>query len=125
LVTTPLARRLGQMENVEVTEGVAVKDVLGENFVEGIKVKMPDGETREIPAKGVFVKLTRTPNSELVREWIDCDERGHIIVDACCATNWPGAFAGGDVTHISEQVLVHIGEGAEAATTAYHYLLMQ
>jgi len=27
-------------------------------------------------------------------------------------------FAAGDVTHISEQVLVHIGEGAKAAVEA-------
>jgi alkyl hydroperoxide reductase subunit F len=45
-------------------------------------------------------------------------------VDVNCATNWPGVFAAGDVTHVSEQVLVHIGEGAKAAVAAYHYLLM-
>jgi thioredoxin reductase len=125
LVTTPLARKLYEMENVEVTEGAKVLDVLGEQFVEVIKTRMPDGEVKQIPVKGVFVKLARTPNSKLVRGWIDCDERGHIIVDAYCATSWPGVFAGGDVTHVSEQVLVHIGEGARAATSAYHYLLMQ
>jgi len=32
-------------------------------------------------------------------------------------------FAAGDVTHISGQVLVHIGEGAKAAVEAYAYLL--
>ena len=32
-------------------------------------------------------------------------------------------FAAGDVTHVSEQVLVHIGEGAKAAVEAYAYLL--
>jgi thioredoxin reductase len=125
LVTTPLARKLPKMANVEVTEGVKVQDVLGGDFVEGVDVKMPDGELREIPVKGVFVKLPRTPNSQLVREWINCDDQGHIVVDASCATSWPGVFAGGDVTHISEQVLAHIGEGARAATSAYHYLLMR
>jgi thioredoxin reductase len=125
LVTTPLARKLYEMDNVEVTEGAKVLDVLGEQFVEVVKTRLPDGEVKQIPVKGVFVKLARVPNSELVRGWIDCDERGHVIVDAYCATNWPGVFAGGDVTHISEQVLVHIGEGAKAATSAYHYLLMR
>jgi thioredoxin reductase len=125
LVTTPLARKLHQMENVEVTEGMTVREILGEKFVEGIAVTMPDGQAREIPVKGVFVKLTRVPNSALVREWIDCDSVGHIIVDAHCATSWPGAFAAGDVTLVSEQALVHIGEGAKAAISAYHYLLMR
>jgi thioredoxin reductase len=102
-----------------------VHQVCGESFVESIEAATPDGQTREIPVKGVFVKLTRTPNSKLVREWVDCDDRGHIIVDVYCATSWPGVFAAGDVTHVSEQVLVHIGEGAKAAISAYHYLLMR
>ncbi len=101
-----------------------MREVKGERFVEGIMVAMPDGEVREIPVKGVFVKLLRTPNSDLVQEWINCDRDGHIIVDVYCATNWPGVFAAGDVTHVSEQVLVHIGEGAKAAISAHHYLLM-
>jgi alkyl hydroperoxide reductase subunit AhpF len=41
-----------------------------------------------------------------------------------CATSWPGVFAAGDVTYVSEQALVHIGEGAKAAISAYRYLLM-
>lgn len=125
LVTTPLARKLRQMPNVEVTEGVTVREVLGEKYVEGIVVTMSDGQEREIPVKGVFVKLARTPNSELVRDWVDCDSAGHIIVDAYCATSWPGVFAAGDVTLVSEQVLLHIGDGAKAAISAYHYLLMR
>jgi thioredoxin reductase len=80
---------------------------------------------REIPVKGVFVKLSRIPNSELVRDWgVECDSKGHITVDVHCATSWPGVFAAGDVTHVSEQALMHIGEGAKAANSAYRYLLM-
>jgi thioredoxin reductase len=124
LLLTPLAGKLRQMANVEVVEGAAVKEVLGESFVDGVVVAMPGGQTREIPVKGVFVKLARTPNSELVRDWVDCDSAGHVMVDVNCATSWPGVFAAGDVTLISEQVLVHVGEGAKAAIAAYQYLLM-
>ena len=124
LPDTPLVQKLHQMQNIEIAEGTVVREVCGEYFTEGIVVAMPDGEVREISVKGVFVKLPRTPNSDLVREWINCDRDGHIIVDVHCATNWPGVFAAGDVTHVSEQVLVHIGEGAKAANSAYHHLLM-
>jgi thioredoxin reductase (NADPH) len=112
------------MQNVEMTEGAEVKEVSGEYFVEGIVIATHDGATREIPVKGVFVKLPRTPNSDLVQEWVDCDKEGHIMVDVNCATSWSGVFAAGDVTHVSEHVLVHVGEGAKAAISAYHYLLM-
>jgi alkyl hydroperoxide reductase subunit AhpF len=59
-----------------------------------------------------------------VEDWVDCDSRGHIIVDQMCATSWQGVYAAGDVTMVSEQALVHVGEGAKAALSAYHHLLM-
>jgi len=124
LLTTPLAEGLGRMRNLEVIEGALVQEVKGDAFVDGIVARMSDGEEREIPVKGLFVKLTRLPNSDLVSEWVDCDSRGHIIVDQYNATSWPGVFAAGDVTMVSEQVLVHVGEGVKAALSAYHYLLM-
>lgn len=124
LSDTPVLGKIRRMGNVEIHEGVEVKGVSGEYFVEGITITQPDRPRRELAVKGVFVALPRTPNSDLVREWVNCDRGGHIIVDVNCATNWPGVFAAGDVTHVSEQVLVHIGEGAKAAISAQHYLLM-
>lgn len=125
LLTTPLVDKLQQMDNLRISEGITVEEITGEHFVDGIVASMPDGEREEIPVKGVFVKLTRLPNSGLVSDWIDCDRRGHIIVDQHNATSWPGVFAAGDVTLVSEQVLVHIGEGIKAALSACHYLLMR
>jgi thioredoxin reductase len=124
LSDTPVLGKLRRLGNVEILEGVEVKELCGEYFVEGIVIALPDGSERELTVKGVFVELPRTPNSSLVHEWVNCDRDGHIIVDVSCATNWPGVFAAGDVTHVSEQVLVHIGEGAKAAISAQHYLLM-
>jgi len=125
LVPTPLIDRLEGMKNLELTKGAIVNEVLGDDFVSGVVVTTPDGETREIGVKGVFVKLTRIPNSSLVSDWVDCDSGGHILVDQHNATSWPGVFAAGDVTVVSEQALVHIGEGVKAVLSAYHYLLMR
>ncbi len=125
LVTTPLADKLQGMDNLRLTEGAVVKEILGDEFVSGVVVAMPEGEEREIEVKGVFVKLARVPNSSLVRDWIDCDSGGHILVDQRNATSWPGVFAAGDVTIVSEQALVHMGEGVKAALSAYHTLLMR
>lgn len=123
LVETTLVNKIRQMDNVEVFEQVVVKEIGGERFVESISFTTAQGEERTLPVKGVFVKLPRKPNSELVRHLVECDERGHIVVDVYCATSYPGIFAAGDVTHVSEQVLVHIGEGAKAAISAYQYVL--
>jgi alkyl hydroperoxide reductase subunit F len=119
----PLVDTLRRTRNVSIYEGTSVRQVRGERYVESIVVETVDGATLDVPVKGVFVKLPRQANSELVRGWVDLDEEGRIEVNLYGATSCPGVFAAGDVTHISEQVLVHIGEGAKAAIEAHSYLL--
>ena len=123
LPDSPLTERLRQMDNLEILEDAMPKEIQGDQFVNGIVIVTNSGQERNIPVQGVFVKRPRIPNSGLVKEWVDCDQNGHILVDVHCATNLPGVFAAGDVTHVSEQMLVHIGEGAKAAESAYRYLL--
>jgi alkyl hydroperoxide reductase subunit F len=72
------------------------------------------------------VELDLVPQSDLVAEIVDRDERGRIKVDCSNRTSTPGVFAAGDVTTVfAEQVLIAIGEGAKAALAAYEYLLTQ
>jgi thioredoxin reductase len=124
LLTTPLADKLQKMDNLEIIEGAVVKEVTGDAYLDSVVAVTPEGQEREMAVRGLFVKLPRVPNADLVSEWVDCDSRGHIIVDQQNATSWPGVFAAGDVTLVSEQMLVHIGEGVKAALSAYHYLMM-
>jgi len=118
-----LVRPLRRAPNVNIYEGATVRQVRGERHVEGIVVETVDGGLIDVAVAGVFVKLPRRANSELVRDWVQVDQEGRIEVNPYGATSYPGVFAAGDVTHISEQVLVHIGEGAKAALEAHSYLL--
>jgi len=119
----PLVKALRRTENVTIYEGATVLQVRGDHFVEGIVLETVDGGHMDVPVKGVFVKLPRRANSEMVRDWLDLDEENRIKISLYGETSHAGAFAAGDVTHISEQVLVHIGEGAKAAIEAHSYLL--
>jgi NADH-dependent peroxiredoxin subunit F len=118
-----LVKTLRRTENVTIHEGATVREVRGDRYVEGLVAEMVDGGRLDVPVKGVFVKLPRRPNTELVRDWLELDEEGRIQVDIYGAASHAGVFAAGDVTHISEQVLVHIGEGAKVAIEAHSYLL--
>jgi thioredoxin reductase len=119
----PLVKTLRRTPNVTIHEGASMQEVRGERYVEGIVVETVDGGRLDVPVKGVFVKLPRKANSELVRDWVEVDEEGRIKVNLYGATSYPGVFAAGDVTHISEHVLVHIGEGAKVAIEAHSFLL--
>ncbi len=120
---SPFVEALRRTPNVTIHEGALIQEVRGDRYVEAMVVETVDGGRIELPVKGVFVKLPRTPNSDLVRDWLDLDEERRIVVNLYGATSHPGAFAAGDVTHISEHVLVHIGEGAKVAVEAHSYLL--
>jgi alkyl hydroperoxide reductase subunit AhpF len=57
---------------------------------------------------------------------VNCDRDGQVKVDENSTLSWPKVFAAGDVTNVTEQVLVHIGGGgARAAISAHHYLPMR
>jgi alkyl hydroperoxide reductase subunit AhpF len=70
------------------------------------------------------VEIALIPRSNMVKDLVELDERGRIIVDCANCTNVPALFAAGDVTNsYAEQVLIAVGEGAKAALSAYEYLL--
>ena len=122
---TPLGQKLTtDSPNVVILEGHQVKAIRGNGFAERIIVETPEGQEAEIYTDGVFIELGLLPNSGLVKELVDLDAQGRVIVDNRNRTGCPGLFAAGDVTNAyAEQVLIAIGEGAKAALSAYEYLL--
>ncbi len=122
---TAMGRRVLASPNVQVMEGFRVERVQGDDYARSI-VLGHGGEKRELSADAFFVELDLVPQSDLVSELVDRDERGRIKVDCSNWTSAPGVFAAGDVTTVfAEQVLIAIGEGAKAALAAYEYLLTQ
>lgn len=103
-----------------------VTRITGDQFVTGLDLLGPDGETRSLPVEGVFIEFGLLPHNELVRDLVAIDAEGHVIVNQRCETSIPGLFAAGDVTDVhAEQVPVAIGEGIKAALSAWAYLAVQ
>jgi len=111
---------------INVFRGWEVQQILGDDFVTGLDIVGINGEVRTLPVEGIFVQYGLLPNNNAVRELVQLDAGGHVVVDTHCATSIPGIFAAGDVTTIyAEQVPVSIGEGAKAGISAWHYLAAQ
>ncbi|MGX7073325.1 FAD-dependent oxidoreductase [Falseniella ignava] len=73
---------------------------------------------------GVFVFAGYTPETSLVKELADTDERGYIITDRSQMTTREGLFAAGDVCiKPLRQVVTAVGDGALAATELEKYVV--
>lgn len=123
---------LKQKENVELVLNETVTEIYGEKKPTGIKLK----SGRELALDGVFVAYGSVPQSELLKNLVQLDERGYVVAGedgiTYAATKKAdadrriqlGLYVAGDVrTKSLRQVVTAVSDGANAATTAAEYLL--
>lgn len=118
-----LLKRVQESKNVEMISSHRVKEILGENKVEGIIIEPTEGEaSQNLQVDGIFIEVGLSPNAELVANLVELTPQGEIPVDCACRTSIPGLFAAGDVTTVPEkQIIISAGEGAKAALSAYRF----
>lgn len=110
---------------VKIVPKTKVLEVLGEEFVTGLKVMDPaTEEERIIDADGIFVEVGKLPNTELLEGMdVEIDKKGYVVVDEDQCTSVPGLYAAGDVTNCKvKQVGVAVAQGTIAAIAAYDYI---
>lgn len=110
---------------VSVVYHAKTEAVLGETNVTGIRYEDTEtGEKKDVMLDGVFVEIGMVPNSDIVKNVVDCTEYGEVKVNArTFATSRPGIFAAGDVTDTPyRQNNISAGQGVVAALSAYDYI---
>lgn len=103
-------------------------EIVGEgDHVTAVKVKNRDsGEEKIIEARGVFIYVGLTPQTDLAKKLgVKVNDRGYIIVDQSQRTNILRVYAAGDVTGNYAQIAVAVGQGATAALAAYEDLRLK
>jgi thioredoxin reductase (NADPH) len=85
------------------------------------------GEETALPVTGVFVAIGHDPRSDLVRDVIDVDAEGYVLVKGSTTnTALEGVFAAGDlVDHTYRQAVTAAGSGCAAAIDAERWLADQ
>ncbi len=116
-------RRLADLPHLNWLCGHRVEAIQGQEYVEQIVVRNPQGAVETLKVNAVFVTMGLRANSDLAADLVQRDGRGRILVDNRNRTSCPGIFAAGDVTDVyAEQALVAIGEGIKAALSVAEFL---
>lgn len=118
--------RVKNKENIEIVWNSAPEEVLGEEFVTGVKLKNTQtGEIRILEnISGFFVAIGHTPNTQIFKDYLEMDESGYILTEkGSTRTNLFGVFACGDVQdNTYRQAITAAGTGCMAALDAERYL---
>ena len=114
---------------VEIIWNAVVVDVLGKDFVEGVRLRnVKTGEEWDLPCRGLFLAIGHTPNTELFKDYLELDEKGYIRLPTppSTRTSREGVFAAGDVADpIYRQAVTAAGTGCAAALDAERWLAAQ
>ncbi|MFO8079141.1 MAG: FAD-dependent oxidoreductase [Armatimonadota bacterium] len=119
-----LVGALDAAENVEVRTNLRLREIVGEQAVEGARFERSDGNEVTIETTGIFMYLRgNAPATEFLMGSVDLDEHGYIITNEMMEASFPGVFAAGDVRkkQVNQQV-VAAGEGAIAALSAERFI---
>lgn len=119
-----LVEELRRAGNVTVHMSTEVREFLGRDTLEGLRVADKDHPPGyDLAVEGVFLEIGLTPNSAPVGDLLTLNEAGEIPVARDQSTAVPGFFAAGDVTDEREkQIIIAAGAGARAALSADRYL---
>jgi thioredoxin reductase (NADPH) len=110
---------------LEILWNSVVEEINGADRLESLTLRdTVTGETRNLPATGLFIAIGHDPRSELLTGQVDLDANGYVVAShPSTGTNLPGVFAAGDlVDHHYRQAITAAGTGCAAALDAERYL---
>jgi thioredoxin reductase (NADPH) len=139
-----LVDRIMEAENIELLANTEVRELMGEDRLEGVVVEdNRSGARRTLGARALFVFIGAEANSGWLEESVELDERGFVLTGAALdrsmlegdvwlehsrepfllETSMPGVFAAGDVRGGSiKRVASAVGEGSMAVRLVHQYL---
>ena len=112
-------------DKIRFLTNTTVLGVEGDTTVTGLRIhNVLTGEDSTLAVTGVFIAIGHDPRSELVRDALEVDAAGYVVVRAPgTATSLPGVFAAGDlVDHTYRQAITAAGSGCAAAIDAERWL---
>ncbi|MCB9062067.1 MAG: alkyl hydroperoxide reductase subunit F [Halobacteriovoraceae bacterium] len=120
-----LVDKLNSLKNTKIIMSARTSKIIGDGSkVVGLEFEdRRNQEIKKMDIDGIFIQIGLSPNSDFVKDLVEINRLGEIIIDEKCRTTVPGIFAAGDVTTVPyKQIIISMGEGAKAALTAFEDL---
>jgi alkyl hydroperoxide reductase subunit F len=111
--------------NMHVIKNAEPVEVMGEQFVTGLKYKdITSGEVKDLAVSGIFVEAGVMPNTDFVEGLVEFDTVKRIKIDPRTQrTNIDGIWAAGDCTdELYHQNNIAAGDGVKAAEDIYFWI---
>ncbi len=110
-------------DNIEIIYDTVVNSINGTQSVESITVQNTKTDaSSELKVDGIFIAVGTVPNTQILSDLVQMDDKGYVVADETCKTSCPGVFVAGDVrTKPLRQVLTATADGANAITSIQKY----
>ena len=94
-----------------------VRRILGNDRVEAVEIERAGAlKPFQMAVQGVVVRIGFEPNTDFVRDQLELDDRGYVVVDSRHETSIENVFAIGDVSNpLAPTIAGAVGSGATAA----------
>ena len=120
-----MSDRVQANPQISVHWNTEVSDVQGDDWLNSLQLRRRgSGVDEQLAVRGMFYAIGHTPNTELVRNQLDCDQTGYLITKpGRPETSMDGVFAAGDVADGEwRQGVTAAGSGCQAALAAERWL---
>ena len=106
---------------VQVITRAETLEIIGEQFVSGLRYKDGSGEIKELAVQGVFVEIGAVPNSDPAKGVVEMNRMGEVVVDhKTQRTSHPRIWAAGDVSDVLyKQNNISAGDAVKAVLNIY------
>lgn len=117
--------KISKNPNFTSIKNSEILQIEGNKFVESLTYKDKEtGEVKKISTNGIFVEIGQAPNTDFVKNIVDLDDYGKIIVNPMTqASSCPGIWAAGDCTNGKyHQNNIAVGDAVKATEDAYLWI---
>lgn len=111
------AERLGTNHCITVFRESSVQRIIGNEEIEAVEI-LRGGAIKpfQMAVKGVLVRAGFEPNTDLIRDQLQVDDQGYVVVNRQQETSVPNVFAIGDVANpLAPTISGAVGGGATTA----------